>query len=70
MCFDVVDIDPARGDNVTLLGKGRSLLATGVVMLRVTGLCTLAHGFLSCGLLSVFVDDHVDLLDCAMIHLS
>jgi len=45
--FDLVDVDPTRGDKVALLGKDLNLLATGVVMLRVTGLSTLAYGFFS-----------------------
>ena len=30
--FDLVDVDPTRGDKDTLLGKDLNLLATGVVM--------------------------------------
>ena len=66
--FDLVDVDPTKGDKDTLLGKGLNLLATGLVMLRVTGLSTLAYGFFSLGLVLVFIDDHTDLLDCATMY--
>ena len=56
--FDLVDVDPTRGDKDTLLGKGLNLLATGVVMLRVTHLSTLAYCFFWLGLVLVFIDDH------------
>ena len=57
--FDLTDIDSTRGDKETLLGKGLNLLATGVVMLRVTRRSTLACCFLwVCLLLGCIDDDH------------
>ena len=55
--FDFTDIDSTRGDKETLLGKGLNLLATGVVMLRVTRRSTLAYCFFWVCLVLVFIDD-------------
>ena len=66
--FDLVDVDPTRGDKDTLLGNGLNLLVTGVVMLQVTRLSTLTYCFFWLCLVLVFIDDHANLLDCAMMY--